>query len=192
MLEMQPDWDVCAEAGDGGALVQLALDHQPHIVIVDYSLPVLNGLEAVRRMRSVAPRAQVLIYTMHDDDMLIRDALKAGVRGYLLKSENDEELVAAIQALIDGKTYFSQRVSECLLEEFLNGDKVVASQTLTGREREVVQLVAEGGSNRSIAARWGVSIKTVDTHRTSAMKKLGLRSAVDLARYAIRNKLIEP
>lgn len=192
VIEGQRGWTVCAEAGNGEALVRLVLEHQPDVAILDYSLPVLNGLEAARQLQKSSPNVQVLIYTMHDDDMLIRAALKAGARGYLLKSEDDDELVTAIQALTRGKTYFSQRVSECLLEEFLDSEKVVASQTLTAREREVVQLVAEGASNKNIAVRWGVSIKTVDSHRTSAMKKLNLRSAVDLARYAIRNKLIQP
>jgi len=192
VLEGQTGWVVCAEAGDGEALVRLVFAHQPDIAILDYSLPVLNGLEATRQLQKSSPKVQVLIYTMHDDEMLIRDALKAGARGYLLKSEDDDKLVAAVQALIRGKTYFSQRVSECLLDEFLGSEKVMSSQTLTAREREVVQLVAEGESNKNIAARWGVSIKTVDSHRTSAMKKLNLRSAVDLARYAIRNKLIQP
>lgn len=192
VLEVQADWCICAEAGDGGEAVRLALEHEPDVVVIDYSLPVLNGLEAARQMLRAAPKARVLIYTMHGDDMLIRDALKAGVRGYILKSEDDGKLVAGVQALAKGKTYFSQRVAECLLDEFLTGEKVVASQTLTAREREVVQLVAEGASNKAIAARWGLSIKTIDTHRTSAMKKLNLRSAVDLARYAIRHKLIEP
>lgn len=192
VLEAQADWCICAEAGDGGEAVGLALEHEPDVVVIDYSLPVLNGLEAARQMLRAAPKARVLIYTMHGDDMLIRDALKAGVRGYILKSEDDGKLVAGVQALAKGKTYFSQRVAECLLDEFLTGEKVVASQTLTAREREVVQLVAEGASNKAIAARWGLSIKTIDTHRTSAMKKLNLRSAVDLARYAIRHKLIEP
>jgi len=192
VLETQAGWRICAEAGDGEALVRLALEHRPDVVIVDYSLPVLNGLEATRQLHKAAPKVQVMIYTMHDDDMLIRDALKAGARGYVLKCEDDAKLVAGVEALTKGKTYFSQRVTECLLEEFLTSEKSVASETLTAREREVVQLVAEGEPNKSIAARWGVSIKTVDSHRTSAMKKLNLHSAVDLARYAIRNKLIQP
>ncbi len=192
VLETQADWHICAEAGNGEVLVRLAIEHKPDVLIVDYSLPVLNGLEATRQLQKAVPKAHVLIYTMHDDNMLIRDALKAGARGYILKSEDDTELLAGVEALTMGKTYFSQRVTECLLEEFLSSDKTVTFETLTAREREVVQLVAEGEPNKTIAARWGVSIKTVDTHRTAAMKKLNLRSAVDLARYAIRNKLIQP
>lgn len=192
VLEARSGWHVCAEADNGEDAVRLALAHRPDIAILDYSLPVLNGLEAARKVIGASPKTQVLMYTMHEDETLIRDALKIGARGYLLKSEEDAKLLTAVDALGRGKTYFSQRVTECLLDDFLNGEKAVASQTLTSREREVVQLVAEGQSNKSIAARWGVSAKTVDTHRTSAMKKLNLRSAVDLTRYAIRNRLIEP
>jgi DNA-binding NarL/FixJ family response regulator len=192
VLETQGEWRICAEAADGLEAVRLALEHKPDIVVIDYSLPALNGMEAARQIRKALPNAQVLIYTMHDDDMLIHEALKAGARGYILKSEEDAELIAGVQALAKGKTHFSQRVAESLLGQLLNGEKAVPLQTLTAREREVVQLVAEGQSNKSIAKRWGLSIKTVDTHRTSAMKKLNLRTAVDLARYAIRNKLIEP
>lgn len=192
MLEKRHDWAVCAEAEDGEALVRIVREHAPDIVIVDYALPVLNGLEAIRQVQKVMPKAQVLIYTMYDDDILVRTALKAGARGYVLKSEDDEYLVNAVEALAKGKTYFSPKVADRLLDDHVPGEMVVASETLTAREREVVQLVAEGASNKSIAGRWNVSIKTVDTHRTSAMKKLHLRSVVDLVRYAIRNKLIQP
>lgn len=192
MLEKRHDWAVCAEAEDGEALVRIVREHAPDIVIVDYALPVLNGLEAIRQVLKVMPKVQVLIYTMYEDDTLIRIALKTGARGYVLKSEDDSHLVNAVEALTKGKTYFSPKVAGNLLDDHLPGEMVVASQTLTAREREVVQLVAEGESNKSIAGRWNVSIKTVDTHRTSAMKKLHLRSVVDLVRYAIRNKLIQP
>ncbi|MCC2687997.1 MAG: two-component system response regulator [Rhizobiaceae bacterium] len=192
ILEARTGWHVCAEADNGEDAVKLVLSHLPDIAILDYSLPVLNGLEAARKVIAGSPKTQVLMYTMHEDEMLIRDALKVWARGYLLKSEDDAKLLAAVEALEKGRPYFSQRVTECLLDDFLNAEKAFASQTLTSREREVVQLVAEGQSNKNIAARWGVSMKTVDSHRTSAMKKLNLRSAVDLTRYAIRNRLIEP
>lgn len=192
ILASRADWHVCGEADNGDTAVRSAVKLMPDVAIIDYSLPVMNGLETTRKLRRANPDIEVLIYTMHDDETLIRDALRAGARGYLLKSEDDSELISAVDALTRGKTYFSQRVTECLLNDFLTQEKMVASQTLTAREREVVQLVAEGTSNKGIAARWGVSIKTVDTHRTSAMRKLNLRTAVDLARYAIRNKLIEP
>jgi DNA-binding NarL/FixJ family response regulator len=192
LLEAQAGWQVCAEAENGQMAVDLALQHRPDIAILDYSLPVLNGLEATRHIRLASPRTEVLIYTMHNNDDIIRDVLRAGARGYLLKTEDDSEVVRAVQALLRKKPYFSPQIAETLLDTFLSGEKVVASQTLTSREREVIQLVAEGRSNRDIAARWQVSIKTVESHRAAAMRKLNLRSGVELALYAVRNKLIEP
>jgi DNA-binding NarL/FixJ family response regulator len=192
LLEAQAGWQVCAEAENGQLAVDLATQHRPHVAILDYSLPGLNGLEATRHIRLASPGTEVLIYTMHNNDDLIRDVLRAGARGYLLKTEDDAEVVRAVQALLRKQPYFSPQVSETLLDTFLSGGKVVTSQTLTSREREVIQLVAEGKSNRDIAERWGVSIKTVESHRTGAMRKLNLRSGVELALYAVRNKLIEP
>lgn len=192
LLEAQAGWQVCAVADNGQAAVDLATEHRPDVVILDYSLPGLNGLEATRHIRLASPRSEVLIYTMHNNEDVIRDVLKAGARGYLLKTEDDAEVVRAVQALLRKQPYFSPQVAETLLDTFLTGGKVVASQTLSSREREVIQLVAEGKSNRDIAERWKVSIKTVESHRTAAMRKLNLRSGVELALYAVRNKLIEP
>ena len=192
LLEVQVGWQVCAVAENGQAAVDLAGQHRPDVAILDYSLPVLNGLEVTRHIRLVCPSTEVLIYTMHNNEDVIRDVLRAGARGYLLKTEDDFEVVRAVQALLRKKPYFSPQVSETLLDTFLSGSKIVASQTLSSREREVIQLVAEGKSNRDIAERWGISIKTVESHRTAAMRKLNLRSGVELALYAVRNKLIEP
>lgn len=192
VLEQRTEWLVCAEAGDGEAAVRLAQEHAAQIVILDYGLPVLNGLEATLQIRRTMPGTEVLIYTMHEDEALVREMLRAGARGYLLKSEDDSELVAAVAALTRRQTYFSPRVTGYLLDDFLNSQNVATSQDLTPREREIVRLVAEGESNKRIAARLGVSVKTVDSHRTSAMRKLDLRNAVDLVRYAIRNKLTSP
>lgn len=189
VLEQQ-GWQVDGEADNGETAVQLARDLKPDIVVLDYSLPLLNGLDTTRAIYSAAPGVPVLVYTMHDDEGLIRDILKAGARGYLLKSEDDTRLVEAIKALSAGKTYFSQRVMECLLHDVL-GSTVLSPPVLTPREREIVKLIAQGNANKTIANRLNVSVKTVDTHRTSAMRKLNLRSAVELTRYAIRNKWIE-
>lgn len=192
LLQAQLGWEICAAAENGEVAVELALKHRPDVAILDYSLPVLNGLEATRQIRLGSPKTEVLIYTMHNNQDVIRDVLHAGARGYLLKIEDDNEVVRGVSALLQKRPYFSPQVAETLLDTFLSGGKVVASQTLTSREREVVQLVAEGQSNRSIAERWSVSIKTVESHRTAAMRKLNLRSGVELALYAVRNKLIEP
>lgn len=190
ILSARPDWQVCGEAADGEELVGLAERLRPDIVIVDYSLPVLNGIEAMRRVGKAVPKAKLLVYTMYDDDTLVREAVMAGARGYILKNEDDAVLLEGIEALARGRTHFSPRVSAWLQPDRLNPQSV--PQPLSSRERAVVQLVAEGESNQAIADRWGVSIKTVETQRTSAMKKLGLRNAVEVTRYAIRNKLTQP
>ncbi|RDI60783.1 response regulator [Microvirga subterranea] len=192
LLQEQPGWEVCAAAENGQMAVELALKHRPDVAILDYSLPVLNGLEATRQIRLGSSKTEVLIYTMHNNQDAIRDVLHAGARGYLLKVEDDGEVVRGVSALLQKRPYFSPQVAETLLDTFLSGGKVVTSQMLTSREREVVQLVAEGQSNRAIAERWAVSIKTVESHRTAAMRKLNLRSGVELVLYAVRNKLVEP
>lgn len=192
LLQAQPGWDVCGEADNGQAAVELAIAQQPNVVVLDYALPTLNGLEVTRQIRAACPQTEVLIYTMHNNDEVIREVLRAGARGYLLKTEEDDEVVRAVRALLHRKPYFSAQVAETLLDTFLGGAKVIASDTLTSREREVIQLVAEGQSNRAIAERWAVSVKTVETHRTSAMRKLNLRSGIELTLYAVRNKLIQP
>jgi DNA-binding NarL/FixJ family response regulator len=192
LLEAEAGWQICATAENGQVAVELATQYRPDVAILDYSLPGLNGLEATRHIRRASPGTEVLIYTMHNNEDVIRDVLRAGARGYLLKTEDDAEIVRAVQALLRKKPYFSPQVAETLLDTFLSGGKVVTSQTLSAREREVIQLVAEGQSNRDIAERWKVSIKTVESHRTAAMRKLNLRSGVELALYAVRNKLIEP
>ncbi len=192
LLQTQTGWEVCAGAENGQMAVELAARHRPDVAILDYSLPVLNGIEATRQIRLTSPKTEVLIYTMHNNEDVIRDVLRAGARGYLLKTEDDNEVVRGVQALLRRKPYFSPQVAETLLDTFISGGKMVASQTLTSREREVIQLVAEGQTNRAIAERWAVSVKTVESHRTAAMRKLNLRSGVELALYAVRNKLIEP
>jgi DNA-binding NarL/FixJ family response regulator len=188
ILERRSGWTVCAEADNGHDAVRLALELVPDIVIMDYSLPGMNGLEATRQMRRALAKTEILIYSMHDDGSLIRDVLKAGARGYVLKSDDESEIIVGVEALIRGKSYFPRHVAEQILND--PGDDAVAS--LTPRERAVVQCVAQGQSNKDIAVRLGVSTKTVDSHRTAAMRKLKLRKAVELARYAIRTKLIQP
>jgi len=191
VLEARRRWHVCAEADNGETAVGLAAEHQPNIAILDYSLPILNGLGAIRKIREIAPHTAILIYSMHDADRLIGDVVKAGARGYVLKSEEESELVAGVDALARGTFYFSPRVARSILNPS-RGRQPPVFQTLSPRESEVVQLIAEGYSNKAISLLWGVSVKTVDTHRTAAMRKLNVKSAVDLTRYAIRNHLIEP
>jgi DNA-binding NarL/FixJ family response regulator len=190
LLERYPEFVVCAEAGDGREAVELTIKHKPDIAVLDISLPTLNGVEATRQVRRGSPTTEVLVFTMHDSDELITEVLHAGARGYLLKSEADDELIDAVRTLARHRPYFSNQVSETLLDRFNSG---VPGHThvLTGREREIVQLIAEGNSNKKVALQLDLSVKTVETHRSAAMRKLGIRSTADLVRYAVRNKLVQ-
>jgi DNA-binding NarL/FixJ family response regulator len=193
LLETRSDFSVCAEAGDGKVAVELALQHSPDVAILDISLPVLNGIDAALQIRKSAPETQILMFTMHDSENVIHEALRSGARGYLLKYEGDEQVIDAVEALSRRRTFFSRRVSETLLDAVLlnRGSKDQASP-LTSREREIVQLIAEGGSNKKIAEALGISVKTVETHRSASMRKLKVHSTAELVRYAMRNKIIQP
>ena len=191
IVEAQPNWQVVAEAGDGKEAVQKALETKPDVAIIDYSLPLINGAEATRQIRSVLPRTEVLIFTMHDNETLIGELLKAGARGYLVKTDAQRHLIGAIEALAAHKPFFTGKVSEALLDSFLLGPARDRS-ALTHRERGVVQLVAEGYTNKQIAGLLDSSLKTVETHRAAIMRKLNLTSPAALVRYAIRNQIVEP
>ena len=185
IVEAQPNWQVVAEAGDGKEAVQKALETKPDVAIIDYSLPLINGAEATRQIRSVLPRTEVLIFTMHDNETLIGELLKAGARGYLVKTDAQRHLIGAIEALAAHKPFFTGKVSEALLDSFLLGPARDRS-ALTHRERGVVQLVAEGYTNKQIAGLLDISLKTVETHRAAIMRKLNLTSPAALVRYAMR------
>jgi DNA-binding NarL/FixJ family response regulator len=190
ILETHPNWEVVAEAADGREAVHKAIETKPDVAVVDYSLPIVNGIEATRQLRAHLPRAEVLIFTMHDSETLIQELLKAGARGYLLKSDAKRHLIAAIEALAVHRPFFTARVSEALLDAYLTKSGPIAS-ALTSRERGVTQLVAEGHTNKAIARLLNISTKTVETHRATIMRKLNLPSSAALVRYAIRNKLVE-
>ena len=190
IIEDHPGWSVVAEATDGKDAVAQAIATKPDVAILDYRLPLIDGIEATRHIRRRVPSVEVLIFTMHDDENLLREALSAGARSYVQKSDAGQHLISAVQSLADHKPYFTDRASQVLLENFLTeADKV--QQILTGREQVVVQLVAEGHSNKEAAAVLNVSIKTVETHRSTVMRKLDLTSSAALVRYAIRNHLTE-
>jgi DNA-binding NarL/FixJ family response regulator len=166
------------------------------VAVLDFSMPELNGLEATRRMRETVPDTEILVFTMHDSDELIRQVLGAGARGYLLKSEATRQLIPAVESLARHKPYFSGRVSEVVLQGFLQRDEPqkleIGIDRLTSREREIVQLLGEGKSNKDIARLLDLSVKTVETHRSAVLRKLDLSSLVDLVRWAIRNNLVQP
>lgn len=193
ILEARDGFDVVAEAGTGVEAIDLATRHTPDVAVIDYSMPAMNGSQLTRRIREASPRTEVLVYTMHESDALVRDVLGAGARGYLLKSDADQHLIAAVDALAHHQPYFTGRVNEALLAHYLThpgeGSQL---DTLTCREREVVQLIAEGNSSKQVSIALAVSLKTVETHRASAMHKLGLETTASLVRYAVRNKLVEP
>ena len=190
MLESQPSWEVVAEVADGKDAISKAVETKPDIAVLDYSLPLVNGIEATRQIRARLPKTEVLIFTMHDNETLIQDLLKAGARGYLLKTDANHHLISAIEALASHKPFFSAKISEALLDSFIVGPTRHGS-ALTNRERGVVQLIAEGHTNKQIAAVLTISLKTVETHRATVMRKLDLSSSAALVRYAIRSKLVE-
>ncbi len=195
LLEQQRDWEVCAEASTGRQAVELASKLAPHVVVLDLAMPELNGLEATRQIKKALPNTEILVFTMHETEDLTRDVLSAGALGYLLKSDASRHIVAAIQALAEHQPYFTWKVSKTMLDVYIkhgqSPDKVPAFNQLTAREREIVQLLAEGRSNKAVSALLGISVKTAETHRAAIMKKLGISSIAELVRYAIRNSIIE-
>jgi len=195
LLQAQPDWQVCGEAGDGREAVDKATQLKPDVVILDIGMPSLNGLEATRQIRKVNPQARILILTLHDSDQVVREVLNAGARGFLLKSDAARDLVAAVEALRRDKTYFTSKVAAMVLEGYLKGGTPGAVITpgrnrLTPREREIVQLLAEGKSTKEVAVALGLSVKTAETHRSNIMRKLQLHSVSDLVLYAVRNNIV--
>ncbi|QOZ08024.1 response regulator transcription factor [Bradyrhizobium sp. CCBAU 51765] len=192
IVETRSNWTVCGEAFDGEQAVALALETRPDIAIIDYSMPLMNGLAVSRRLRSLHLRTEVLVLTMHETEELLTEALSAGVRGFLFKSDARKHLISAIEALLDGKPYFTSVLLEKLLQQYQVNARNESGRLLTSREQNVVQLIAEGHTNRSISAILKLSVKTVETHRASAMRKLGMSSTAELVRYAIRKKLVSP
>jgi DNA-binding NarL/FixJ family response regulator len=187
LLSEQPDWQVVAEAADGMEAVAQVLKTAPDVAVVDYSLPFLNGVEVTRQIRQSSPRTEVIIFTMHDNNSLIHDLLQAGALGYLLKSDAKRLLLTAVETVAEHKPFFTGMVSETLLQSFLTKDN---DCPLTARERSVLQLTAEGHSNKGMAAILNVGVKTIETHRGAVNRKLNIHSTAGLVRYAIRNKII--
>ena len=198
LLEEQPGWEIVAEASNGREAVEKAKLLQPDVTILDLSMPELNGLEAAREILKSVP-TKILILTIHDADPLIRQTLEAGARGYVLKSDAGRDLVSAVDALRRNKTFFTPKVAQLVLEDYLedpytkNRDdgKRKNGRRLTTRQIQIVQLLAEGKSNKEVAAALSISVKTVETHRSNIMGRLDYHSVAELVRYAIRNHVIE-
>lgn len=191
-LAAHPDWHVCAEADNGEAALQLARAHRPDVVVLDVSLPLCNGLEVTRSLCRQFPGLGVVIYTMHEEQQLLMDLLKAGARGWVSKNEDDVVLLEAISAVAEGRTFVGRATGAGFSSVPAPAPNASMQPLLTPREREVVKLVAEGATNRSIATRLNVSIKTVDSHRMAAMRKLDVHTVAEIVRYAIREQLIQP
>jgi DNA-binding NarL/FixJ family response regulator len=197
LLAQRPDWQVCAEAMNGREAVKLALKFRPNVAIIDLSMPELNGLEATRQIRHDVPETEVLVFSMYENEQFVRDLLAAGARGYVLKSDVSTQLITAIETVARHKPFFTSDVAEKVLEGFLKLGDLTPEDTgthgiLTAREREIVQLLAESKSNKEVSHLLGISVKTVQTHRATIMRKLGINSIVDLVHYAIRNHLVTP
>ncbi|HEY7820220.1 MAG TPA: response regulator transcription factor, partial [Vicinamibacteria bacterium] len=194
ILAVRRDWEIVGEAANGREAVELARRWKPDVVIMDISMPELNGLDATRQIVEISPRTEVLVLTMHESEDLVRDVLKAGARGFLLKTDARENLLAGIEALRLHRPFVSSRVNESVLIPYLGGGALKgesASGRLTPREREIIHLVAQGLTNREIASRLNISVKTAETHRTNVMRKLDVHSVSTLVRYAVRNHIID-
>ena len=193
-ISQRPDWEVVAEATNGRDAVALALRLEPTLIVLDLSMPELNGLAAASRIVAELPEARILILTVHDSEQVVREVLAAGARGYVLKSDAGRILMAALDTLLEGGSFFTPKVGRMVVEGYLRqpspGEPGAAA--LSAREREIVQLLAEGKSNKEVAAALGISVKTAETHRGNVMRKCGFGSLADLVRYAIRNHIIEP
>jgi DNA-binding NarL/FixJ family response regulator len=196
LLMTKPGWEICGEAKNGREALTLAEQLKPDVIVMDISMPELNGLDAARQLQKTSPQIGILILTMYFTDQLVREVIDCGARGYILKSDADKELVNAVEALANRRTYFTREASEILLNGYSRPDvvlnsKATARNRLTAREREIVQLLAGGKSSKEVATTLKISVKTAETHRANIMRKLELHSVSELVRYAIRNQIIE-
>ena len=196
LIESRPEWRVCDEARSGREAVAKADEQKPDIVVLDISMPDLNGLEAARRIRKVSPSSEILILSIHYSDQLIKGILDAGVRGFVVKSDSDRDLITALESLANHKPFFTSIATEVMLTNFQRPGSLPASveilpSRLTSREREIVQLLSEGKSSKEVASSLGISVKTAETHRVNIMRKLEIHSISELVRYAVRNEIVE-
>jgi DNA-binding NarL/FixJ family response regulator len=198
LLETKDGWRVCGEAATGSEAILKAKKLKPHVVVMDISMPEVDGLEATRQIHAEMPDVAVLMLTMHDSERVVRDVLAAGARGYVLKSDVDRNLILAIEALQRGKSFFSAKVTEIVVDGYLKNKSARPRATaptateLTPRQKEVVRHLAEGKANKEVAAALGISTKTVEAHRAEIMRKLQLDSFSDLVRYAVRERIVGP
>jgi DNA-binding NarL/FixJ family response regulator len=194
-ISQRADWEVIAEATNGRDAVALALRLKPALIVLDLSMPELNGLAAASQIVAALPEARVLILTVHESEQVVREVLAAGARGYILKSDAGRILMAALDTLLAGGSFFTPKVGKMVVDGYLRNPaspEASGAGVFSAREREIVQLLAEGKSNKEVAAALGITVKTAETHRGNIMRKGGFGSLADLVRYAIRNHIIEP
>ena len=195
LLESQPGWEISGEAATGREAVDLARRLRPDVVVMDLSLPELNGLDATRQILKESPGSEIVVLTMHHSEELARSVLQAGARGYVLKSDVDQNLITAIESVRQHKPFLTSTVTEFVLDDYMRRtetrDDDLAHAAVTRREREIIQLLAEGRSSKEAASALGISVKTIEAHRANIMRKLRLRSVSELVRYAIRNKIVQ-
>jgi two-component system response regulator NreC len=195
LLSTTPEWEIVGEADNGRDAVSLTAELKPDIVILDIAMPGLNGLDATRQIKKNSPETEVLIFTGQETEQLVHDVFDSGARSYVMKTDAPDHLIDALKALAQHKHFFTSRISEIVFARYIQGKKVLGGtpekSRITDREREVVQLLAEGKGSKEIATILGISVRTVETHRAAIMKKLGLKSFSELIRYAVRNKIIE-
>ena len=196
LIERNRDCEVCGEANNGRDAVAETQRLAPDIVIIDIGMPELNGLDATRQILKLMPTTKILVLTMHDSEQVVREVLATGAHGYLLKSDAGRDLLGAIEALRTNKPFFTSTVAQMLVNHYrkthAGSEATHGTSLLTAREREIVQLLAEGKSTKEVATVLGLSVRTADTHRTNVMRKLDIHSVSELVRYAIRNRIIEP
>jgi DNA-binding NarL/FixJ family response regulator len=194
IIESQPGWTIVAEVNNGRAAVEQAIQFKADIAVMDIGMPLLNGLEAARQLSKRGLRTKILILTIHESEALIQQVLETGARGYLLKSDAVRDLVPAIEALSENKTFFTSKVGQMILDGYLGKSKEtgheIDSLRLTTRQREIVQLIAEGKSSKEVASELGLSVKTAEKHRSNLMRRLGCHSVAELVRYAVRNEIV--
>lgn len=194
MVEKQSGWEIVGEAANGREAVEMAKRLRPDVVILDVGMPKLNGLDATRQILGALPQTEILIVTMHQTEQMVHDVLEAGARGYISKTDTLRHLVRAVDALSQHKPYFTSDVAGVVLDGFLKWNSVSSLRPqprLTPREREILQLLAEGMRNKEIAADLGITFRTVETHRINIMRKLGAHSVTELVRYAVQNKIVQ-
>jgi two-component system, NarL family, response regulator NreC len=194
VLESEPDIEIVAEASNGREAVRLCEQYQPEVAIVDIAMPQLNGIEAVSQIRKASPGTQSMVLSMHSDETYILRALSAGAKGYILKDAVEDEILPAVRSVLRGKSYFSPAIAKTLLEDYVRYLRQRGLEDsydlLTDREKEILQLLAEGRSNKEVANLLNLSVTTVETHRTNMMQKLGLHSAAEIVLYAVRKRII--